>query len=125
MPKSPLPESPLTDSRRRLSAVRAELSRHGLAGFVVPHADAHQGEYLPRNAQRLTWLTGFTGSAGTAVVLADAAAIFVDGRYSLQVRDQVDQTLFLPCDVTEEPPTAWIGARLQSGEKLGFDPWLH
>ena len=74
----------------RLAALRAELARQGLDGFVVPHSDAHQNEFLPPDAERLAWLTGFTGSAGTAVVLADRAAIFVDGRYTLQVRDQVD-----------------------------------
>ena len=82
------------DHAGRLAALRAELAGRGLAGFAVPHADEHQGEYIPLRAERLNWLTGFTGSAGMAVVLADQAAVFVDGRYTLQVRDQVDGTLF-------------------------------
>ena len=76
----------------RLAALRAELARRGLDGFVVPHSDEYQSEYLPPCNERLAWLTSFTGSAGAAVVLKDRAAIFVDGRYTLQVRDQVDQS---------------------------------
>ena len=70
----------------RLTLLRAELARRGLDGFIVPRSDEHQGEYVPKRAERLAWLTAFTGSAGAAVVLADKAAIFVDGRYTLQVR---------------------------------------
>jgi Xaa-Pro aminopeptidase len=91
----------------------------------VPHADEHQGEYIPPRAARLAWLTGFDGSAGLVVVLADKAAIFVDGRYTLQVRNQVDTGLFTPQHVTEEPPAEWIEANLPAGAKLGYDPWLH
>src|SRR5437764_3956258 len=80
----------------RLAALRAELARRGLDGFIVPRADEHQGEYVPRRSQRLGWLTGFSGSAGMAIVLADRAAIFVDGRYTLAVRDQVDVDAFTP-----------------------------
>ena len=75
----------------RAAALRARLKELSLDGFIVPRADEHQGEYVPKSSERLAWLTGFTGSAGTAVVLADKAAIFVDGRYTLQVRDQVDR----------------------------------
>src|SRR5262245_15185712 len=78
----------------RLAALRAELKRRGLDGFVVPRADQHQNEYVPPAEERLAWLTGFTGSAGAAIVLGSRAAIFVDGRYLLQVRDQVDTALF-------------------------------
>src|SRR5438132_13720783 len=78
----------------RVAALRAELARRGLDGFIVPHADRHQNEYVPPSERRLTWLTGFTGSAGVAIVLADRAVIFVDGRYTLQVREQVDETTF-------------------------------
>ncbi|MCC7275196.1 MAG: aminopeptidase P family protein [Alphaproteobacteria bacterium] len=109
----------------RLAALRAELSRRELAGFVVPLADEHQGEYLPASAQRLAWLTGFTGSAGYAVVLADAAAIFVDGRYTLQARDQVPADLFTHRHLTEEPLDDWLKDRLAAGARLGHDPWLH
>ena len=71
----------------RLAALRAELAKRGLDGFVIPHTDEHQGEYVPKRAERLAWLTGFTGSAGAAVVLAEKAAVFVDGRYTLQVEE--------------------------------------
>ena len=108
----------------RLAALRAELKRRGLDGFVVPRADEHQGEYVPRRSQRLAWLTGFAGSAGLAIVLADRAAIFIDGRYTLAVRDQVDTNLFTPHQIPEESPDAWIAANLPKGGKLAFDPWL-
>ncbi|MFB0922673.1 MAG: aminopeptidase P family N-terminal domain-containing protein, partial [Alphaproteobacteria bacterium] len=75
---------------QRLRALRTVLAEQDFDGFIIPHADAHQNEFLPPNAERLAWLTGFAGSAGSAAVLADQAAIFVDGRYTLQVRDQVD-----------------------------------
>jgi len=109
----------------RLVALRKELARRGLAGFLVPRADEHQGEYVPPRAERLAWLTGFTGSAGLAVVLAERAAIFVDGRYTLQAREQVDTTLFEPQHVTDQPPDAWIARHLPKGGRLGYDPWLH
>ena len=108
----------------RLAALRAELVRRGLAGFVVPRADEHQGEYVPRRSQRLGWLTGFSGSAGLAIVLADRAAIFIDGRYTLAVRAQVDTDAFVPHQIPEEAPDAWIAENLPKGGKLGFDPWL-
>src|SRR5215468_5909945 len=87
-----------------LPLVRAELTRRGLDGFIVPHEDEFQNEYLPASNERLAWLTGFTGSAGAAVVLADKAAVFVDGRYTLQVRSQTDTSLFEPRHSTEPPP---------------------
>ncbi len=88
----------------RLAVLRAELAKRGLDGFVVPHSDMHQNEYLPANAERLAWLTSFTGSAGAAVVLKDKAAIFVDGRYTLQVRAQTDTSQFEPRDLVAEGP---------------------
>jgi Xaa-Pro aminopeptidase len=109
----------------RLAALRAELTRRGLDGFVVPHADRHQNEYLPPSEERLAWLTGFTGSAGTAVILAERAVLFVDGRYTLQARDQSDPKLFTIEHLVDRPPSAWIETNLTSGQKLGFDPWLH
>lgn len=113
------------DRRARLEALRAELGRRGLAGFVVPRGDEHQGEYVPLQAERLRWLTGFSGSAGVAVVLADRAAIFVDGRYTLQVRDQVDTALYEPLHLIETPPPKWASGVLNPGDRLGLDPWLH
>jgi Xaa-Pro aminopeptidase len=109
----------------RLASLRAELARRGLDGFVVPHSDQHMGEYLPAYAERLAWLTSFTGSAGAAVVLADKAAVFVDGRYTLQVQNQTDTALFEPRDLVAEGPQGWIPGALSKGAKLGYDPWLH
>jgi len=108
----------------RLAALRAELKRRDLSGFVVPRADEHQGEYVPRRSQRLAWLTGFSGSAGLAIVLADRAAIFIDGRYTLAVRGQVDTDAFVPHQIPEQSPETWIAENLPKGGKLGFDPWL-
>jgi Xaa-Pro aminopeptidase len=113
------------DVPARLVALRAELARRGLDGFVAPHADRHQNEYLPPNEERLAWLTGFTGSAGAAIILADHAVLFVDGRYTLQARDETDPDLFTIEHLIETPPAAWIGSNLAAGQKLGFDPWLH
>jgi Xaa-Pro aminopeptidase len=109
----------------RLAAFRAELTRRGLDGFVLPRGDEHQGEYVPPRAERLAWLTGFTGSAGVAVILAARAAIFVDGRYTLQARQQVDTALFEPKHLIEEPPADWLAANAAKGMRIGFDPWLH
>jgi Xaa-Pro aminopeptidase len=112
------------DHRKRLADLRGELAHQGLAGFIVPHADEHQSEYLPPSAERLAWLTGFTGSAGAAIVLADAAAIFVDGRYTLQVRSEVDPDLFTPEHLIEMPPSKWLGEHARPGDRIGYDPWL-
>jgi Xaa-Pro aminopeptidase len=109
----------------RVAALRAEIARRGLAGFIVPCADRHQDEYLPPSEARLAWLTGFTGSAGVAIVLAERAAIFVDGRYTLQVREQVDTAIFAVEHLVDAPPPTWIEANLPAGGKLGYDPWLH
>ena len=110
--------------KARAAALRRELERRGLDGFVVPRADEHQNEYVPANAERLAWLTGFTGSAGLAIVLADRAAIFVDGRYTLQVRDQVDEKVFEPVDSGAISPAEWIEKNLRPDAVLGYDPWL-
>src|SRR5580704_8848911 len=109
----------------RVAALRAELKRRGLDGFIVPRADRHQNEYVPPSEERLEWLTGFSGSAGVAVVLADRAVLFVDGRYTLQVRDQVDLDVFAIEHLIDRPPDAWLEASLTAGSKLGYDPWLH
>jgi Xaa-Pro aminopeptidase len=109
----------------RLAALRAVLKRRGLTGFVIPRADEHQGEYVPPCAERLAWLTGFTGSAGLAVVLLDRAAVFVDGRYTLQVAAQVDTALYELRHITNEPAEQWLASALQPGARLGIDPWLH
>jgi Xaa-Pro aminopeptidase len=106
-------------------ALRAELKRLGLDGVIVPRSDRFQNEYVPPCAERLAWLTGFTGSAGAAIVLPDRAAIFVDGRYQVQVREEVDEAVFAIEHLIDRPPTAWIEANLPAGGKLGYSPWLH
>ncbi|MCZ8172879.1 MAG: aminopeptidase P family N-terminal domain-containing protein, partial [Brevundimonas sp.] len=104
----------------RLDALRKELKARGLDGFVIPISDEHMSEYVGGYAQRLAWLTGFGGSAGTAVVLSDRAAIFVDGRYTIQVRDQVDGRLFEYRSVPAEPIPAWLAEHAVAGAKIGF-----
>ncbi|WP_421722861.1 aminopeptidase P family protein [Bauldia sp.] len=112
------------DLGQRLADFRAELQRGGLTGFIVPHADEHQSEYLPASAERLAWLTGFTGSAGTAIVLANEAAIFVDGRYTLQVGSQINEALFAPQHLIDTPPPEWLKEHTGEGDRIGYDPWL-
>ena len=109
----------------RLSALREELKRRGLDGFVVPISDEHMSEYIGGYAQRLAWLTGFGGSAGSAAVLADTAAIFVDGRYTVQVRDQVDEKLFEYQSVPATSPAKWLAENVREGATIGYDAWLH
>ena len=117
--------NPLLNKEARVSALRKELRKQQLDGFIIPHADEYQNEYIPSCAERLSWLTGFTGSAGMAVVLQDEAAIFVDGRYVLQVQDQVDRNVIVPHHFTEWPVYEWVASVLKPGQKLGYDPWLH
>ena len=109
----------------RLDALRKELKSRSLDGFVVPISDEHMSEYVGAYAQRLQWLTGFGGSAGTAVILADEAAMFVDGRYTLQVRDQVDARHYGYESVPQTSVAKWLGEHAGEGAKIGYDPWLH
>ncbi|WP_372731752.1 aminopeptidase P family protein [Novosphingobium sp.] len=109
----------------RLDALRKQLVKTGWDGFVIPISDEHMSEYVGSYAQRLEWLTGFGGSAGTAVVLADKAAIFVDGRYTLQVRDQVDGALWSYESVPQTSVAAWLADHAQQGARIGYDAWLH
>lgn len=109
----------------RLARLRAELARDGLDGFLIPRADEFQGEYVPPSAERLHWLTGFSGSAGIAVALADRAAILSDGRYTLQIRAEVDTAVFAPVDGVATPIHDWLAENAPEGGKIGFDPWLH
>ncbi|MEC7488725.1 MAG: aminopeptidase P family protein [Pseudomonadota bacterium] len=109
----------------RLSAVRQELDRKGFDGFLVPMADEHQGEFISSRSKRLAWLTGFDGSAGLAVVLRKSAAIFVDGRYTLQVRRQVNTEIFQLGHLKGSCPQTWLCAQVSKGSRIGFDPWLH
>src|SRR5580658_9118378 len=113
------------ESASRVAALRAELAKRGLDGFIVPRSDRFQNEYVPPSDERLAWLTGFTGSAGAAIVLTDRAVIFVDGRYQVQVREEVDSATFTVEHLVERPPTLWIETNLPAGAKLGYSPWLH
>ena len=112
-------------SATRVAELRAELKARGLDGYVIPRSDRQQNEYLPASEERLAWLTGFTGSAGTAVVLDDRAALFVDGRYTVQASTQVDSNIFSLEHMVEHPPEHWLEQNLKAGAKLGYDPWLH
>jgi Xaa-Pro aminopeptidase len=120
-----LDETPRAQIAARLAALRAELARRGLDGFVLPRADRQQNEYVPPSEERLKWLTGFSGSAGVTIVLAERAALFVDGRYTLQAREQVDTSMFSIEHLIDSPPDQWLESNLAAGAKLGYDPWLH
>src|SRR5574338_297761 len=109
----------------RLKALREQLKASSLDGFVVPLTDEHMSEYVGSYAQRLAWLTGFQGSAGSAVVLPEEAAIFVDGRYTLQVRSQVSATEWSYQSVPETSTTQWLEEHAPEGARIGYDPWLH
>ncbi len=111
--------------RDNLPRLRASLDRFGLDGFLVPHEDEYNNEYLPANAERLAWLTGFTGSAGAALVLGDRAAVFVDGRYTEQVRAQVDGALFAYEDLMGPGVHGWLADNARPGQRIGYDPKLH
>ena len=108
----------------RVAKLREKMASLGLDGFLVPRADEHQGEYVPPRAQRLAWITGFTGSAGAALILKKHAYVFVDGRYELQVRQQTDGQVFSYESLVTTPPAVWL-ARHGKGLTIGFDPWLH
>lgn len=112
-------------SAERIARLRALMREQDLDGFLVPRADEHQGEYVPACAERLKWLTGFSGSAGVVLVLRRSAHLFVDGRYTLQARDQTDPEMFTIESLVEEPPAQWIGRNLKKRARIGFDPWLH
>ena len=113
------------DCAERLSSLRGWLKTHKLDGFLIPRADAHQNEYVPKCAERLAWLTGFTGSAGFAIILPKQAAIFVDGRYVIQVRQEIDARLFAPLDIADVSPANWLARHVRSGARIAYDPWLH
>jgi Xaa-Pro aminopeptidase len=115
----------MTNYADRLAALRSQLKIDGVDGFVIPICDEHMSEYVGAYAQRLGWLTGFGGSAGSAAVLGDKAAIFVDGRYTLQVREQVDGSLWEYQSVPATSATAWLTDHAVSGQRVGYDAWLH
>lgn len=111
-------------NKSRVSSLRIHLKKQKLTGFIVPRQDEFQGEYVAPYAERLKWLTGFAGSWGMAILTQTKGAIFVDGRYTIQVRQQVDTKLFTPFHLVDEPPAKWIEDNLKKGDMLGFDPWL-
>lgn len=114
-----------SQSATRIAALRGELTRLGLDGFIVPRADRQQNEYVAPCEERLAWLTGFTGSAGLAVIFQDRAVLFVDGRYTIQAQDQVDLALVTPVARATTSPEKWLEQNLAAGQKLGYDSWLH
>lgn len=109
----------------RVALLRELLAKHDLSGFLVPRSDEHQGEYVAKGSERLKWLTGFSGSAGVALVLAERALIFVDGRYTLQVRVETDPAVFEIESLITNPPAEWLRQNIGKGARIGFDPWLH
>ncbi len=110
--------------KSRVNALRALLRKQKLNGLIIPRQDEFQGEYVAAYAERLRWLTGFAGSWGMAILTLNKGAIFVDGRYTIQVRQQVDTKLFTPHHLIDEPPATWIAENLKKGDVLGYDPWL-
>lgn len=116
-------EGDKTQSAARLVLLRAEMKRQGLDAFIFSRADEHQNEYVPPSEERVAWLTGFTGSAAIVVVLADKAALFTDGRYTLQAKDQIDGKLFSIEHMVEKPASKWLAENLSAGAALGYDPW--
>jgi Xaa-Pro aminopeptidase len=111
--------------KQRVAALRGRLKALGVQGMVVPHEDEYQNEFIPPHAERLAWLTGFTGSAGVAVVMADKAALFVDGRYDLQASRQVDGDIFEVYNIADKRAHDWAGETVGKGDVIAYDPWLH
>ena len=109
----------------RLTALRNVMTDAGLDGLLVPRTDEHQSEYLPGYAERVAWLTGFTGSNAFLLVLPDEARLFSDGRYTLQVRAQTDRSAYTPDDMVDNPPARYLGGLDLAGMRIGYDPWLH
>ena len=109
----------------RIKSLRAAFAAPRLDGFLVPRADAHQNEYVAPCEERLAWLTGFTGSAGFAIVLHEKAALFIDGRYAVQAREQVDAKALELVSVLETAPADWLAKQVKHGARIGYDPWLH
>lgn len=109
----------------KLNALRSEMRQEALGGFLVPRIDRYMGEFIGPDAERLAWLTGFTGSAGVAIVLQDKAAVLTDGRYTIQLAQQVDKALYSAGDIVETPTAQWIVKNTKPGSVIGYDPWLH
>jgi Xaa-Pro aminopeptidase len=119
------PPAPALDASQRVDRLRTLMAKRRLDALLVPRADEHQGEYVAPSAERLRWLTGFSGSAGLAIVARKAAALFVDGRYTLQARDQINTRTFQVLEIPDAKPSEWLRKQLSAGNVIGFDPWLH
>lgn len=119
------PVSDRSFAGKHLPLLRAEMKKQNLDGFLIPHDDEYQNEYIPAYAERLMWATGFSGSAGAALIMLDKAIIFTDGRYTVQVRQQADSTFFEYVDLIETPPHRWLAEHAQKGARIGYDPMLH
>ncbi len=117
--------STISKFEEKLTQIRTEMSKNGIDAFVIPRADEYLGEYVPKQNERLKWATGFTGSAGMAVIKKDSAAMFVDGRYTIQVRQQVPANCFEYHHLIEEPPIEWLAATLPAGARVGVDSRMH
>lgn len=111
-------------SSKRLSALRDLMRKEKVTAFLIPHADEHQNEYLPERAERLAWLTGFTGSAGFSIAKLDKAAVFSDGRYTVQLSEQIDPSVFSAQNSVTTPPSKWLGENIDSSDVIAYDPWL-
>ena len=114
-----------TDQKPRLAALRSAMANSDISGFLIPRTDQYQNEYIPDCAQRLAWLTGFTGSAGLGIALHNKAAVFVDGRYTVQVQQQIDTTNWDGIHSAEQAPSHWLQNNVTENQRIGFDPWLH
>src|SRR5262245_52215629 len=114
-----------TDRSERVALLRGLMATDGLDAVLVPRADEHGGEYVAPCAERLAWLTGFTGSAGLAVIARTEAALFVDGRYTVQARGQIDRRMFEILEIPGARLSEWLERKLEAGAVVGFDPWLH
>lgn len=119
------PVSDKSFASKHLPLLREEMKKQSLDGFIVPHDDEYQNEYIPAYAERLMWATGFSGSAGAAVIMQDQAVMLTDGRYTLQVREQTDASFFSYVDITETPPDAWLLENASKATRIGYDPMLH
>ena len=108
----------------RLSGLRDEMRQESITIFLIPHADEHQNEYLPKRAERLAWLTGFTGSAGFSIITQEHAIVFADGRYTVQVNEQIDKTAFTAESLIENPPSKWLQTNMSKDDVIAYDPWL-
>ena len=115
----------MTPIQQNLSNIRKWLAENDLDIFIIPHADEYLSEYIPPENERLAWATGFTGSAGMAIVSQDKAAIFVDGRYTVQVKEQVDSSIYNILHISNDPWMTWLKDNHKSGAKIGYDPRMH